>query len=344
MSGRWRTRFASRPVTEVRALRPRRTPDLDELDERAEGSARPAFRWPWQKERTWSNKAAWLVLVGGGTLLAVRASLATVVQIHGDGMAPNLVDGDTVLMRRGPYGIERGDVVVYDPVPPTLAPMDAPELVDDELEGPIEDLEAPLPGHDPVGELRNTAVVDPDELEGRWKTIRRRSGAEAEPRRALRVGRIVALPGDLVTFNAPESPHGVAINGEPLKQKAAAPIRVVMRGAPQPGEDRAVVSAPQARESAIEWIGDRHYTVLVDPRRDRSWPAMELPGDVGPVEMEAEGYLILADNRDEGACCDSRALGWIPAGQIAGKVVMRLAGNEAALPDREPGTRGVEMF
>ena len=59
------------------------------------------------------------------------------------------------------------------------------------------------------------------------------------------------------------------------------------------------------------------------------------------VELVAEGYLVLADNREDGACCDSRALGWVPAESIAAEVLMRLSGSTAATPDLEPDARGL---
>ncbi len=51
----------------------------------------------------------------------------------------------------------------------------------------------------------------------------------------------------------------------------------------------------------------------------------------------APGYLVLADNRDDGRCCDSRALGWIDMASIRGEVVVRLGGGDAR-PGAQPGT------
>ena len=53
---------------------------------------------------------------------------------------------------------------------------------------------------------------------------------------------------------------------------------------------------------------------------------MGLPADGGPYEMPADGYLLVADNRDEGACCDSRAIGWVHADQLRGEIMLRLGG------------------
>lgn len=94
---------------------------------------------------------------------------------------------------------------------------------------------------------------------------------------------------------------------------------------------------------AYETTADRRYQVLVPvDEPDEPWPGLGLPPpEAGPVELEAPGYLVLADNRDDGACCDSRAVGWVPAEAIRGKVLMRLVGNAAAAPDLDPGTRGL---
>src|SRR5688572_3555453 len=81
---------------------------------------------PRPRDRSWSTRLAWLVLVGGAGIVVARLSFATVVQLHGDGMAPTLLDGDHVLLVRGQWTIERGDVIVYDPRPPLVVPAPAP--------------------------------------------------------------------------------------------------------------------------------------------------------------------------------------------------------------------------
>ena len=73
-------------------------------------------------DHSWSTRLAWLVLVAGVIVIGVRLSAATVVRIHGHGMAPTLLDGDHVLLVRGTWGLERGDVVVYDPTPISAPP------------------------------------------------------------------------------------------------------------------------------------------------------------------------------------------------------------------------------
>jgi hypothetical protein len=109
----------------------------------------------------------------------------------------------------------------------------------------------------------------------------------------------------------------LAVNGKPLRQKPAASIRV-----PKSRD----TSASRVHASALEQIGETVYQVLlaVDPKAPTDWRGLDLPGDVGPVEMEAEGYLVVADHREDGACCDSRALGWIQEDQVRGELVMRL--------------------
>ena len=67
---------------------------------------------------------------------------------------------------------------------------------------------------------------------------------------------------------------------------------------------------------------------------------MALPADPGPIELIADGYLILADNRDDGACCDSRALGFIPRDQIQGEITLRLGGSAHVPDDIDPRSRG----
>ena len=65
-------------------------------------------------ERSWSTRLAWFVLVGGAVLLVVRCGVATVVEIHGAGMAPTLLSGDHVVLVRGTWGLAAGDLIVYE--------------------------------------------------------------------------------------------------------------------------------------------------------------------------------------------------------------------------------------
>jgi len=275
-------------------------------------------------------KLAWVFLIGGVGLVAARATVATVVQVHGDGMAPTIFDGDNVLLTRSRWDLEAGDIVIYDPARTSPAvPLDTPP--EGSPEGIVEtDPNYTDPSLSPRGELRNTAVVDLDEIEGRWERLRDKGKPKRERSEVLRVGRVVAVPGDVVTFNVPEAAHGVAVNGEPLQQKPGEPMRLVLEHE----------SEPRLRATAYEWIGSMRYPVLVPVSEDPGWPGMELPEDLGPIEVEATGYLVLADNREEGACCDSRALGFVERSAIKGEVRARVSGDAHSSPDAAPESRG----
>jgi signal peptidase I len=292
--------------------------------------------------RSLSTRIAWVVLVGGAALVLTRASLATVIQVHGDGMAPTILDGESVIMIRGTWGIEAGDIVVYDPTPPDEACDPEPEPVPDRDRanglGPTPNGRLTDPEQKPTGELRNTAVVDVDEVEGNWQRVRDR-GDRTSPRN-FRVGRVLAVPGDTVTFHVADVALGLVVNGVAVQQKSDDPIRLVLAGKPAPGEDSGDANAPRLRALAWETLGDTRYPVLLGDGPE-TWPGMALPDDLGPIEIHADGYLILADNRNEGACCDSRAIGWVPAEKVRGEVVVRLAGDPGAAPDSDPRSRGL---
>jgi signal peptidase I len=293
-------------------------------------------------KRGLSTRVAAVVLIGGAALIFTRASLATVIQVHGDGMAPTILDGESVIMVRGSWGIEPGDIVVYDPTPTSEACDDEPdparERDRDDVVGPGSGGRHINPADRQTGELRNTAVVDVDQVESNWERVRER-GARVRPRN-FRVGRVLAVPGDTVTFHVPDVALGLVVNGVPLQQKPDDPIRLVLAGKPAPGEDPGAAQTPRLRPLAWETLGDTRYPVLLDDG-DQSWPGMALPADLGPIEVQADGYLILADNRNEGACCDSRAIGWVPANNLRGEVVLRLAGDPGAAPDSDPRSRGL---
>lgn len=292
------------------------------------------------KRRHLSTRIAAVVLIGGAALVVTRASLATMIQVHGDGMAPTILDGESVIMVRGTWGIKPGDIVVYDPTPASEACDDAkpsPDRDRNDARGPTPGGHHVDPTRPQTGELRNTAVVDVDQVESNWERVRDRS--RVRPRN-LRVGRVLAVPGDTVTFHVPNVALGLVVNGVPLAQKPDDPIRLVLAGKPTPGEDPGDAHAPRLRPLAWETLGDTRYPVLLDDG-DQSWPGMALPDDLGPIEIMAEGYLILADNRSEGACCDSRAIGWVPAKHLRGEVVVRLAGDPGAAPDSDPRSRGL---
>lgn len=261
---------------------------------------------------SWSTRAAWLTLAGGAAVLLARVSLATVVQVHGSGMAPSLREGDYILLLRQTRALERGDVVVYDPLD-ALGPGDAPwlpRLSPDHPTAPNDKgHEQPDVRKSPQADFRNTAVVDREELERNWAKVRRKSDGIATrdaDRVPMRIGRILAIPGDRVSFNVKDAVLGLAVDDEPLIAKPAANS----------------CEQPPCPTWAFEQAPDRRYRVFASQAGTSSWPGLHLPSD--RVTTAAEGYLVVADNRDEGACCDSRTLGWIPISAIRGKVMMRL--------------------
>lgn len=273
---------------------------------------------PPKPPRSRSARVAWMVLFGLGGLVLARASLATVVEIHGEGMAPTIFDHESVLMVRGTWGIERGDIIVYDPTPkqppePELEPTrPSPRSSHGEHErGRMIDEE-----RRPRGDLRNTAVVDVDELESQWQRV----SETPERPRGYRVGRVLAGPGDAVTFAVPDVALGILVNGEPIAHKRGEPLELEHGAAKR--------SETVAARTAWETVGDVRYPVL-DGGKPLQWTGIDVPADLGSVELVAEGYLVLADNRDAGACCDSRVLGWIAAERIRGEVVLRLPGDDA---------------
>ncbi|HFE46500.1 MAG TPA: hypothetical protein ENJ18_13565 [Nannocystis exedens] len=295
-----------------------------------------------RSDRSLSTRLAWFVLVFGAVLLVLRASLATVIQIHGDGMAPTLLDGDHVVLIRGSWGLEAGDIVIYRP-----RPAEDPETINVATEPSLEGSDEPKarltdPRRRSAEPLRNTAVIDVDDLhlDEEWAKVQRRSGLDRTPKplEPLRVGRILALPGDLVTFDSRRS--SLTINGAEIEHKASGVIRLMVRGRPDPSEANAEVARARPRGSAFEMVGDRRFRVLQTPGQVARWPGMALPGDPGPIELIADGYLILADNRDDGACCDSRALGFVPQDQVQGEILLRLGGSEHVPDDIDPRSRG----
>lgn len=274
-----------------------------------------------------------MFLIGGVAFVGARATVATVVEVHGDGMAPTIFDGERVLLTRGGWDLEPGDIVIYDPAR-TLAPIPLEPPPEGSPEGVVEtDPNYVDPHLAPQGELRNTAVVDMSQVERRWEKIQSRA-RKTERSGELRVGRVIAVPGDRVTFNVEGAAHGVAVNDQPLQQKPGDPMRLLL------ADDPSADLEPKLRAMAYEWIGSLRYAVLVPVGVDEGWPGMELPGDLGPVEVEASGYLILADNREEGACCDSRALGFVDGSAIKGEVKARVSGDTHSAPDADPDTRG----
>ncbi len=287
------------------------------------------------RDHSWSTRLAWTVLVGGAALVVARLCCATVVRVHGDGMAPTLVDGDHVLLVRGTWSIDRGDVIVYRaqaPLPAGDQPVPARER-DMPRTRNRDGREFPDARRPPDRSLRNTAVVDPEEfgreLEDNWRDIQARAeGALAGP--SYRVGRVLAAPGDPIRIDRDEGGFVVRIAGQTIDHKPGGELRVRLR--------EAGTHEPVARRVAWESSGERRYAVL-------ERPGGSLPGgELVPIgtEVEAPGYLVLADNRDDGACCDSRAVGFVPESAVRGEVVIRLAGDPSALPDLDPAARGFQ--
>ncbi len=283
----------------------------------------------------WSSRIAWLTLVSGAALVVVRMSFATVVQVHGDGMAPTLVDSDHVVITRDPWSLERGDIVLYDP---GLARPGAWEETEPEHpHGVPAEAGRPDVRQDPQGVLKNTgiatSVVDREALDANWKQVQARSdGIVKVDRGPLRLGRVLAVPGDTVEFHGPSGALGLSINGAPVPSKLAEPIRI-----------RLQEGGSALRTLAYETTDARRYPVLVrGALTPPLWPGLELPPpEFGPVQMEAPGFLVVADNRDGGECCDSRTLGWLPEDAVRGRVLLRLTGDPAATPDLDPSARGV---
>lgn len=296
------------------------------------------------RDRSLSTRLAWLVLMGGALLIILRASFATVIEVHGDGMAPTLLGGDHVLLIRGSWGIARGDLVIYDPAPrpaEVIVPVDR----ESSPEGVVDRRSSLRDPTRPRGEpLRNTAVVDELGLDEEWRKVQRRSGLDRPAElqsQAFRVGRVLAVPGDRVTVRAEGGGLGLLVNGEPLEHKPAGMIELVVQGPSDPSEDPSEVMRPRSRGSAFEMIGGRRVQVLTTPGRAETWPGMALPRDPGPVELIADGFLIIADNRDDGACCDSRAIGFVDADQIRGEIALRLGGSRHVPEDIDPRSRGL---
>ena len=132
-------------------------------------------------------------------------------------------------------------------------------------------------------------MIDVDDLglDKEWSKVQRRSGVDKELPPApssFRVGRILARPGDTVTFRS-DGRTGLAINGAPIEHKAAGMIDLVVRGRPDPSESSAALDSPRSRGSAYEMVGGRRFRVLATPGVGERWPAMRLPSDPGPVEI-----------------------------------------------------------
>jgi signal peptidase I len=318
----------------------RRTPPEPEPKRDKRGGAKAAR----------GSRLALYVLVTAAVTIGVRATVATVVPVHGDGMAPTLLDGDVVLMTRGRWRVELGDVVVYAPVATTRASATTPLPPDPSgTRAPRGESDESRLRHAP---FPNAAVVDTGQIDAavnaQWKQVQRRSGADKERsrNRSLRIGRVLARPGDRVTFNAPESAMGIAVNGVPLRHKSSFARRMVLPAQPTQGERARDLDIATVRATAYESLGERRYPILVSSERENlgGLDALVVPSATRasetPTSIIAPGYLVFSDNRPEGACCDSRAVGWIDPDAVEGEVVARLSGAIDKAPDADPAARG----
>ncbi len=286
--------------------------------------------------RHWSKRVALGVLVSLVALVAVRASVATVVRIHGDGMAPTLLDGDAALLLRTGWELEIGDIVIYDPE--LTMPAEAATRVAAPIEranGEMDLGAADEPDISPP--MVNTAVVEREELDHGWNRVQRKTLGDGSHPGGLRVGRVLAMPGDRITFGHESGALGLAINGTPIVQKQGevALVRLLAPSSSSSGDkagdkarDKATPSKQETvlreRATRYEMYGAHRWTVL-PAHAPIEWTGLGLPSlHDGPIEIVADGYLIIADHRDDGACCDSRALGLIPREAIRGELVARM--------------------
>jgi hypothetical protein len=139
---------------------------------------------------------------------------------------------------------------------------------------------------------------------------------------------------------------GIAVNGVPLRHKSSFARRMVLPAPPTPGERARDLDVASVRATAYESLGERRYPILVSSEREElaGIEALVAPsaGSVSetPTSIIAPGYLVFSDNRPEGACCDSRAVGWIDPDAVEGEVVARLSGATDKAPDADPAARG----
>ena len=292
------------------------------------------------------SRLAFYVLVTAAAVVATRATVATVLPVHGDGMAPTLLDGDVVLMTRGDWTIGLGDLVVYAPTP-AVEPESSSDLESDPSGTRRNRGTFAVEGNSGRS-LPNAAVVDPRaieaEVQGRWENVGGQDASSAGPHREgapLQLGRVLARPGDRVTFGVHDAALGLAVNGVPLRHKVGPARRLVIPPKPVLGEDPDAVDRPTVRTTAYEHLGDLRYEVLVG--HGDVLPALSTDGRSTASARDsvlAPGYLIISDNRPEGACCDSRTVGWIHPDGIEGEVVARLSGTTGHAPDADPASRG----
>lgn len=110
------------------------------------------------------------------------------------------------------------------------------------------------------------------------------------------VKRVVGLPGDTVELRQ----NALFINGE---RRAYAPL---------PDHVTRDLPAAERRSSrfALEQLSERPHAVM-------AIPAVPAWRDFGPVQVPADRYFILGDNRDNSK--DSRIFGFVPRREIIGR-------------------------
>jgi signal peptidase I len=242
-----------------------------------------------------------LAVVGVLGLVVVRVFVATIVEVEGHAMSPNLENEDRIFVRRGAWMIAPGDAVVFRPPPDLLTRSGfAPPPASVPPQG-----QPPLAMSVTSGQPLPSAWLDRSALAARWSHLQ---GESEDPKGHWWMGRVLARPGDVVVFGDPAAKGGIIVNGAILHDVA------------DPQADN-----PKLPSRKIV-LGDRVVSVQGSTLRfdiARLVPA----GTKLPVAIEAPGFLVLADDRDRGQCCDSRKLGWVDASAVKGAVLGRLRFN-----------------
>ena len=106
------------------------------------------------------------------------------------------------------------------------------------------------------------------------------------------IKRVIGLPGDVIAMRN----NRLIVDGEAVNYLA--------RGAAS-GADG------QTQELLLERLGARPHLMMITPQR----PALR---SFAPVRVPDDAYLVMGDNRDNSN--DSRFIGFIPRGEIVGRV------------------------
>lgn len=248
---------------------------------------------------SWRTRLGRWGLSGFLLLAGVRVFCATVVQVEGQAMAPNLGDADRIVVARGDWLIAPGDAVVYHP-PPSFW-QNGEGQAPPNGRAPLQ--QAPLAVSLSTGKTLPSAWLDAEVLATRWQSLNNDSRAVDSAQ--WWIGRVLARPGDVVVFGDPAAKQGIIVNGvvihdvaDPQAGTPTKPTRKVVMG---------------ERVVAVQGSALRLDLARLLP-----------PNTTLPVAVSAPGYLLLADDRDRGACCDSRRLGWIARSAVEGSVVARV--------------------